>query len=90
MRARHVFYARGSIFPSRSGAYSRAVREASASPQNLEVNMEAALSKTASVIKPALEQLKRKLRSAAHEFGASVDRYLNRLYESLPKDRPNV
>lgn len=52
--------------------------------------MEAVMSKTGAALRPALKHLGLALQSFAREFGASVDRYLNRLYESLPKDRPNV
>ena len=52
--------------------------------------MDAVLSRTGAALRPALKQLAQSLQSFAREFGASVDRYLNRLYESLPKDRPNV
>jgi hypothetical protein len=52
--------------------------------------MDAAFSRTQSAVKPALTQFGRRLQGLLREFGASVDRYLNRLYENLPKDRPNV
>jgi hypothetical protein len=52
--------------------------------------MDAVLSKTQAAVKPAFTQLRDRLQAFARSFGASVDRYLNRLYENLPKDRPNV
>lgn len=52
--------------------------------------MDAVLSRTGAALRPALKHLGHSLQSFAHKFGAGVDRYLNRLYENLPKDRPNV
>ncbi len=52
--------------------------------------MEAVLNKSGAADKSSARRFSEKVRAFLQSAGHSIDRYLNRLYESLPKDRPNV